>query len=113
MGPGTLRGEISSPLAPGALGHHPHQPLHGQEAPGPQVLNPPESREPFHKAGDGTLMKKALASQSLKLIHLLKEGCEFASVLDPLANCFYPGLLVFRISADLAHCASSSQPPQL
>lgn len=52
------------------------------------------------------LRKKALASQSLKLIHVLKEACEFALVLDPLPTVFIPGLLVFRISVDLARCAS-------
>lgn len=52
------------------------------------------------------LRKKASGSQSLKLIHLLREACEFAPVLDPWPTVFIPGLLVFRIPVDLARCAS-------
>ena len=62
---GTYGGEVSSPLTPGALGHH-LQPLHGQEALGPQVLNPPESREPFHKAGDAGTQEEGFSVSVIK-----------------------------------------------
>lgn len=61
----TFGGGVSSPLTPGALGHHP-QPLRGQEAWGPEVLNPPESREPFHKAGDAGTQEEGFSVSVIK-----------------------------------------------
>ena len=61
----TFGGGVSSPLTPGALGHHP-QPLCGQEAWTLQVLNPTESREPFHKAGDAGTQEEGLSISVIK-----------------------------------------------
>ena len=109
----TFGGGVSSPLTPGALGHHP-QPLCGQEARTPQVLNPPELREPFHKAGDAGTQEEGLSISVIKTDTSTQRGMWVRPDVGSLDNCFYSRLAGLQ---DLCWpgtlCICSSRPQQL